>query len=135
MGTVTDLRSLGGADAYLAKCPSRTVLDVISNKWVTLAACALIGGPLRFGELRRTLDGITQKMLSQTLRGLERDGLVARTVYPTVPLRVEYELTTLGRELVGLLDALRVWAERHVGEILDARDSYDERATRDPEPV
>ena len=85
MGTTQDLRRYGGADAYLRDCPSRTILDVLANKWTMLIVGALGGPPLRFGELRRRLDGITQKMLSQTLRELERDGLVARTVYATIP--------------------------------------------------
>ena len=120
-------------NVYLRGCASRTVLDVIANKWTNLVVCALRDGPLRFGQLRRHLEGITQKMLTQTLRALERDGLVTRTLYPTIPPRVDYELTDLGRDAAGLFDGLIAWAEQHVAEITAARDHYDQRA--DPEPV
>ena len=112
-------------DAYLKGCASRTVLEVIANKWTNLAVCALKERPLRFGELRRRLDGVTQKMLTQTLRALERNGLVTRTVYPTIPPRVDYELTDLGRDVAGLLDGILVWSEEHVAEITAAREQYD----------
>jgi len=131
MDTIPDLREYGGADAYLRNCPSRTVLDVLANKWTTLVVCALRGGPMRFGELRRRLDGITQKSLTQALRGLERDGLVTRTLYPTIPPRVDYALTDLGRSAGALMEALRIWAEKHMDEILTARAAYDDR----PEPA
>jgi DNA-binding HxlR family transcriptional regulator len=85
------------------------------------------GGPVRFGELRRKLDGITQKSLTQTLRNLERDGLVERTVYATIPPRVEYRLTTLGHSASDLLESLREWAEQHMPEILSARAAYESR--------
>lgn len=130
MDTTTDLRQHGGADAYLRGCASRTVLDVLANKWTMLIIGALGGGPMRFGELRRRLDGITQKMLSQTLRMLERDGLVTRTVYPTIPPRVEYAHTDLGRNVGELLDAIRIWSEAHIVEILTARAAYNEQVGR-----
>jgi DNA-binding HxlR family transcriptional regulator len=129
-----DLRKLGGADAYLRTCPSRTVLDLLANKWVTLIVPALRGGPMRFGELRRRLDGITQKSLTQALRALERDGLIIRTVYPTIPPRVDYALTDLGRNASGLLGALCTWAEQHIPDIVAARTSYDERPVLDTPP-
>jgi DNA-binding HxlR family transcriptional regulator len=135
MGTIIDQRFYGDADAYLAACPSRQVLDLLANKWTMLVVCALENGPLRFGELRRRLDGITQKMLTQTLRGLERDGLVSRTVYPTIPPRVDYAITELGHNVAGLLDAIRVWSERHINDVFDARQTYDERAGREPRPI
>ncbi len=128
--TCPDLRLHGGADAYLRTCPSRTVLDVLASKWVTLVVPALRDGPMRFGLLRRRLDGITQKSLTQTLRSLERDGLVTRTVYPTIPPRVEYALTDLGQSASGLLESMRIWAEDHLTAILAARSGYDRR----PEP-
>ncbi|KAA2259497.1 helix-turn-helix transcriptional regulator [Solihabitans fulvus] len=128
MDTALDLRDFGGVDAYLAKCPSRTVLDVLANKWAVLVVPMLGGGPLRFGVLRRKLDGITQKSLTQTLRNLERDGLVTRTAFPTIPPRVEYELTSLGRSAITLLEGMRVWAEQHVPEIVNARSAYAQRA-------
>jgi DNA-binding HxlR family transcriptional regulator len=120
-------------NVFLKGCASRTVLDVLANKWTNLVVCALRDGPLRFGQLRRQLEGITQKMLTQTLRALERDGLVTRTLYPTIPPRVDYELTDLGRDAARLFDGLVAWAEQHVHEITAARDRYDERV--DPEPA
>jgi DNA-binding HxlR family transcriptional regulator len=122
-------------DVYLRGCASRTVLDVIANKWTNLVVCALRDGPLRFGQLRRRLEGITQKMLTQTLRALERDGLVTRTLYPTIPPRVDYELTDLGRDAAGLFDGLIAWAQQHVVEITAARDRYDGRADEEPVAV
>ena len=112
-------------DVYLRGCASRTALEVIANKWTHLAVCALRDGPMRFGELRRRLEGVTQKMLTQTLRTLERNGLVTRTLYPTIPPRVDYELTDLGRSAVGVLDEILLWSERHSAEIAAARHRYD----------
>lgn len=126
METILDLRLYGGADAYLRNCPSRTVLDLLANKWVTLIVPALRGGPVRFGVLRRRLDGITQKSLTQTLRNLERDGLVTRTVYPTIPPHVDYALTDLGRSACDLLEQMRVWAETHMAEIVAARTRHED---------
>ncbi|WP_412753543.1 winged helix-turn-helix transcriptional regulator [Krasilnikovia sp. M28-CT-15] len=100
---------------------------MIGSKWTVLIVPALRGGPLRFGELRRRLDGITQKSLTQALRTLERDGLVTRTQYPTVPLRVEYALTDLGLRAVALLAGVRDWAEANLTDVLDARAAYDAR--------
>jgi DNA-binding HxlR family transcriptional regulator len=125
MGTRFDLRAAGGIDVYLRNCPSRTVLDLLSDKWTLLVISALAAGPMRFGALRRRLDGITQKMLTQTLRNLERDGLVNRTVYATMPPSVEYSLTRLGMSTTGLMDSIRAWAESHVSEVLVAREAYD----------
>jgi DNA-binding HxlR family transcriptional regulator len=125
--TTPDLRNYGGADAYLSTCPSRKVLEVLANKWTALLIPALRGGPMRFGELRRRLDGITQKSLTQALRTLERDGLVTRTQHLTIPPRVDYALTDLGREAAELLDGLHVWAERNLGAVLEARTTYDAR--------
>ncbi|MBB5940056.1 winged helix-turn-helix transcriptional regulator [Streptomyces zagrosensis] len=135
METIPDLRSYGGADAYLRNCASREVLDFLSSKWVCLTIGALRPGTMRFSELRRRLDGITQKMLTQSLRDCERNGLVLRTVYPTVPPRVEYRLTDLGQSLAGLTDAIRIWSESHMSDIQVAQGEYDERAARAPEPV
>jgi DNA-binding HxlR family transcriptional regulator len=95
---------------------------VLANKWAYLVICALRSDTLRYGELTRRLDGVTPKMLTQTLRVLERDGLVQRNVHPVIPPKVEYRLTVLGQELVGLLDAILRWSERHVPEILKARE-------------
>lgn len=133
MDTTLDLRAMGGADVYLRSCPSRTVLDVLGSKWTVLILPTLTGGPVRFGALRRRLDGITQKSLTQALRNLERDGLLTRTVYPTIPPRVEYSLTDLGHNAAVLLESMRAWAEVHMVEILDARAAYEVRP--EPQPV
>ena len=112
-------------DAYLAACPSRQLLDRISDKWVGLVLSALAGGPLRYGELGRIIAGVSPKMLTQTLRGLERDGLVERRVTPTVPVRVDYELTELGRSLLPVMRAIKSWAEQHMDLVNAARAEYD----------
>lgn len=123
----------GSADVYLRNCPSRTVLELLSDKWTLLVICKLAAGPQRFGELRRSVEGVTQKMLTQTLRSLERDGLVVRTVFATAPPSVEYALTELGTSSTGLLDEIRHWAEAHVLQVLACRESFDQRAVA-PEP-
>ena len=112
-----------------AACPSRVVLDHVTSKWGVLLLLALSEGDLRWGELRRTVEGISEKMLAQTLRTLEADGLVDRTVTATVPPRVDYALTPLGVSLRVLCGALKDWAEQHMDDILDARDAYDERVS------
>jgi DNA-binding HxlR family transcriptional regulator len=115
-------------DAFLAECPSRQLLDRISDKWVTLVLAALgSDGPMRYSELARRLAGVSQKMLTQTLRSLERDGLITRTVTPTVPVTVTYELTDLGLSLQKLMHGLKDWAESHMGEVLANRSQYDAR--------
>ncbi|MFE1950507.1 MULTISPECIES: winged helix-turn-helix transcriptional regulator [Streptomyces] len=113
-------------DAYLAECPARQLLDRIADKWVSLAVTALADGPRRYSDLQRTLASISQKMLTQTLRHLERDGLVTRTVTPAVPVRVTYELTPLGRSLLPVMAAIKGWAEAHMDEVRAARDTYDD---------
>jgi DNA-binding HxlR family transcriptional regulator len=110
-----------------ATCPKRRVLEIVADKWTTLVIGALSNGTLRFQELRREVDGVTQKMLTSTLRSLERDGLVSRRIYPTVPPRVDYRLTALGETLTGPLFLLKQWAEAHVGEIDAARAAWDAR--------
>ncbi len=112
-------------DAFLADCPSRLVLDRISDKWVTLVMCSLADGPRRFSEVSRQLAGVSQKMLTQTLRTLERDGLVSRSVTASVPVRVDYELTPLGHSLLDPIKHLKAWAEDHVPEVLEAQETYD----------
>ncbi|CAL9350081.1 hypothetical protein SUDANB95_00446 [Actinosynnema sp. ALI-1.44] len=135
MYTVPDLRAHGGADAFLRNCASRAVLDLLTNKWVCLVIGALRPGTMRFGELRRRLDGITQKMLTQTLRDLERAGLVNRDLYPSVPPKVEYSLTPLGENVGVLMDAIRVWAEDHIDDIRTAQDAYDAKASEELQPI
>ena len=114
-------------DVYNAHCPTRMVLDRIADKWTVLIIGALENETKRFGELRREIGGVSQKMLTQTLRGLERDGLVARVVYASVPPKVEYSLTKLGRTLVRTLEAIRMWSEKSIEDVLKARDDYDTR--------
>ncbi|MDT0331339.1 winged helix-turn-helix transcriptional regulator [Nocardiopsis lambiniae] len=150
MGTTTAAQKKAQAkieyDAFLDVCPSRKLLDRISDKWVTLILCALGGGEaghagdragdrtgdhtgepqaMRFSELARTLAGVSQKMLTQTLRSLERDGLVTRTATATVPVTVSYELTELGLSLYHQVCGLKSWAETHMGEVLDNRAAHD----------
>ena len=115
-------------DAFLASCPSRQVLARISDKWVTLILVALASGPLRYSDLRKIIAGVSQKMLTQTLRALERDGLVSRTVTARVPVRVDYQLTPLGESLMPAVHAVKSWAEEHIGEIEASRAAYDGRA-------
>src|SRR3954469_22359955 len=110
-----------GYDAFQRTCPSHAVLEMLASKWVYLTVCALRRGRMRNGELARKLEGITPKMLTQTLRILERDGLVRREIFPVIPPRVEYELTELGRNLADLLVQIRVWSERHAPDIRQAR--------------
>jgi len=112
-------------DAFLAECPARQLLDRISDKWVSLLLVALADGPLRYSDLSRKVAGVSQKMLTQTLRGLERDGLVTRAVTPSVPVRVDYELTALGRSLLPVMRAIKDWAEDNMPEVAAARSAYD----------
>jgi len=118
-------------DPLVRDCPSRRLLDRIGDRWTVLVVGVLADGRLRFSEIQHAVDGVSQKMLTQTLRALERDGLVARTVFPQVPPRVEYELTDVGRSLLGPLRALTDWATEHMSGVLDARGSYDEAQARD----
>jgi DNA-binding HxlR family transcriptional regulator len=99
------------------QCPSRLVLDRIADKWTALVIQILASGTMRYAELQRAIGGISQKMLTQTLRSLERDGLVQRTVHPVVPPKVEYSLTRLGRTLIEPLHALCRWSEKHLAEL------------------
>ncbi|MDB4987976.1 MAG: transcriptional regulator, HxlR family [Myxococcaceae bacterium] len=111
-------------DAFLSACPSRQLLEMISDKWVCLVVSALSTGSKRHGELARLIAGVSQKMLTQTLRALERDGLISRKVTATVPLRVDYELTELGRGLLPVLGAVKRWAEGNMETVLSARRAY-----------
>lgn len=111
----------------MASCPSRTSLARIANKWTAMAVSVLGNGRARFGDLKTQLDGISGKVLTETLRDLERDGLIARHVYAEVPPRVEYELTELGLTLHEPLLALCRWAEEHIAEVLVNRETYDAR--------
>lgn len=116
------------AEVYLGNCPTRQILDRIADKWTTLLIGMLAQHErLRFSELKRMIGGISQKMLTQTLRDMERDGLVKRTMYPEIPPRVEYELTPLGKTLCGPIAALTQWAHDHIEEVKQAQNAFDER--------
>jgi DNA-binding HxlR family transcriptional regulator len=145
--TKADQRAQAKAEynAFLAACPSRQLLDRISDKWVVLILCALGGDtadksadtahaarPLRYSEISRLLVGVSQKMLTQTLRALERDGLLTRTVTPTVPVTVTYELTDLGLALHHLTGGLRIWAQTHMDQVLTNRETHDVRTAPRP---
>ncbi|MAQ45958.1 MAG: HxlR family transcriptional regulator [Confluentimicrobium sp.] len=112
-------------NVYKASCPTRQVLNCISDKWAVLIVGCLFERSRRTGELRRNIEGISQKMLTQTLRALERDGLIQRKVFASVPPRVEYALTDLGESLAAIVDQLRRWAEAHVGDIQNAQAMFD----------
>ncbi|WP_405733403.1 helix-turn-helix transcriptional regulator [Streptomyces sp. NBC_00028] len=112
-------------DAFIKGCPTNQLLDRLSDKWVSLVVSALAGGTMRYSDLGRKIAGVSPKMLTQTLRSLERDGILARSVTPSVPVRVDYELTPLGHSLALLLTAVKDWAETHIDEVHEARDRYD----------
>ncbi|WP_425308072.1 helix-turn-helix domain-containing protein [Ammonicoccus fulvus] len=116
-------------DVLVATCPSRTSLARIANKWTAIIVIALGAERLRFTELRTRVQGISGKVLTETLRDLERHGIVARHAYAEIPPRVEYELTDLGRTLFAPLRALGDWAEQHIDEVERARDAYDDRVS------
>ena len=107
-----------------------SILARVGDKWSVFVIMMLDGGPLRFNELKRMVGGISQRMLTLTLRGLERDGLVTRTVFPTIPPRVDYELTDLGRGLSKPVEALGKWAFEHLPEIQGARTNFDARGEK-----
>ncbi|KXP00306.1 helix-turn-helix transcriptional regulator [Tsukamurella tyrosinosolvens] len=112
-------------DAFLAQCPSRQLLEQLSSKWVTLLLCALHERPQRYSELSREVAGVSQKMLTQTLRTLERDGLISRDVEATVPVTVTYAITELGESLHEVVQHLKRWAESNMPAVHRARADYD----------
>ena len=114
-------------DVFEDRCPTRLVLDRLADKWALLVLDRLRGGPVRFNGLRRDIKGVSQKVLSQTLKALVRDGLVSRSAFPTVPVTVEYAMTPLGRTLTETVAALAHWAERNMDEVLAAQAAYDAR--------
>jgi DNA-binding HxlR family transcriptional regulator len=122
------LSRLPPGDVFDAACPSRSVIQMLGDKWTILVVQSLVSAPKRFGELRRDIGGITQKMLTQSLRSLERDGLVTRSVYATTPPSVEYALTPLGVGLTGVTDQMCLWAQAHMVEVVLARRGYDKAA-------
>jgi DNA-binding HxlR family transcriptional regulator len=116
-------------DVYAKDCPSRQVLNRIGDTWSVLIIVSLAAGPRRYSELAARIEGVSPKMLTQTLRGLERDGLITRAVFAEVPPRVEYDLTTLGHSLLGLVSGLETWAQEHMPDVVSARDAYDTRVS------
>ena len=115
-------------------CPTRQVLDCIADKWTVLIIRRLADGTLRFAELRRAVDGISQKVLTKTLRDLERDGIVTRRIYASVPPKVEYSLTVLGRSLCALVGGICDWAEANIEQVQAARKVYAANSDADSEP-
>jgi DNA-binding HxlR family transcriptional regulator len=122
-------------NANLAECPGHELLGTLSDKWVTLVISALADGPMRHSELSRRVAGASQKMLTQTLRKLERDGLVTRAITPTVPVRVDYALTPLGHSLLPVQRAIKAWAEQHIEAVHEARARYDADSRDQPPAV
>jgi DNA-binding HxlR family transcriptional regulator len=124
----------GRFDVLSAACPTRQVINRVGDRWSLLVLYALEDGTLRFQQLRRAVGGVSQKMLTQTLRTLERDGLVTRTVYASVPPKVEYSLTQLGADLSEPVAAIRIWAYRHMDQIERAREDFDQAAAQAGQP-
>ncbi len=123
-----DVTDAGGVHLRGSDQAVSGILSRIGDKWSVLIVMLLGDGPKRFNELKRLIGGVSQRMLTLTLRGLERDGLVTRTVFPTIPPRVDYELTPLGRSLRAPVQALGAWAFAHQAAIANAREDFDARA-------
>ena len=122
----------GSYQAYMHECPAVALLAAISSRWVSLTMCTLgyRGGMMRYSQISREIPGVSQKMLTQTLRLLERDGMVSRTVTPSIPVRVDYQLTELGQGLYALLSQVRDWAADNVDNVNESRARYDGRVDR-----
>lgn len=126
MDTLSEIHVGQNTTNVLSKnCPSNSVLEMVAGKWQVLILYALRGGKRRYSELQHTVEGISQKMLTQTLRELERNGLVKRTSYPVVPPHTEYELTELGASLEDIIHRLGGWAQENIRAVLEARQAYD----------
>lgn len=119
-------------DAARPHCPARELLDQISTKWANLTLIALAPGPRRYSQITRFMPGASKKMITQTLRMLERNGMVTRSITPAVPVRVDYELTALGRSLLPLVWAIKVWSESNMDEVAAARSEYDAQDAERP---
>jgi DNA-binding HxlR family transcriptional regulator len=128
-----DTNELARWNVYDDQCPTRKTLDRIADKWTVLIVGRLATSKRRFGELRREIAGISPKVLTQKLRELERDGIITRRVYASVPPKVVYSLTPLGHTLVGLLDAIRVWSETHIEAVLEAQQAFDSQKSEEDE--
>lgn len=120
-------RSRLAFNVYMESCPTRLVLDRIADKWALLILRLLADEPKRFNQIKREIEGISQKVLSQTLKDLERDGLVSRRAFATVPVTVEYSVTNLGRTLTDVASAISRWAETNIKAVLAAQARYDAR--------
>ena len=118
-------------NVFDSHCPTRQVLDRVADKWSVLVVRRLSDGTRRFAELRRSVDGISPKMLTNTLRGMERDGIVTRRIYASVPPKVEYSLTPLGRSLCALVEGICGWAESNIEKVQEARAAYDRAPSDD----
>jgi len=127
METKEPISAVAAYDVFRLNCPSRQVFDLIGERWAGLVLLALHGRPQRFSALKRQIQGISQKMLTQTLRILERDGLVQRQAFATVPVTVEYSLTPLGESLGQVIEGLRGWAYANAGNLNAARQAYDQQ--------
>jgi len=121
-------------NVYDQNCPTRLALDRIADKWTVLIVGRLATGTRRFGELRRDIEGISPKVLTQKLRELERNGVITRKIYASVPPKVEYKLTPLGQTLIGLLDSIRLWAESNIEAMLEAQAFFDRMSPESAEP-
>lgn len=115
-------------DVYCEACPTRLVLDRLADKWVVLILGRLALRPMRFNQLRRDIQGVSQKVLSQSLKKLERDGLLHRRAFPTVPVTVEYSITPLGETLAARIAEIARWAEQHIEAVQEAQKRYDAAA-------
>jgi DNA-binding HxlR family transcriptional regulator len=127
METKAPPSAVAAYDVFRQNCPSRQVFDLIGERWAALVLLALHGQPQRFSALRRRIEGISQKMLTQTLRALERDGLVRRQAFATVPVTVEYSLSPLGDGLCEVIEGLRAWAYANAGTMNSARQAYNKQ--------
>ncbi len=122
---VTEAMAAGRGDVFDSQCPARTVLDHVTSKWAVLVLVGLRAGPLRYSALRRAIGGVSEKMLAQTLQALERDGFVHREAEPTIPPKVEYSLTPIGRDVAETLLGLIELVESRIPEVDSARARYD----------
>lgn len=127
MSVETESLALSELNIFSENCPTRKILDLLSDKWLTLIIILLHESPKRFSELHRQIGGISQKMLTQNLRNLERAGMVTRTVFPEVPPRVEYSITSLGESFYKPISAVQQWTEKHYFEVLAAQHDYDHK--------
>ncbi len=129
MDTIGETQSKLKANVLSRNCPSNSVLEMVAGKWRVLILYALRNGKRRYSELQHTVGGISQKMLTQTLRELERNGLIKRTSYPVVPPHTDYELTELGANLESIIYRLGGWAEENIEAVFAAREAYDARSS------